>query len=323
MLGLVTYSDELGVWQKSLADLYERMADHSRKYNGAISARHLESLRTLVGEFHDFHQPRLKRFFAKERDYLEHGIILKLSKGKSKITTAVRHTPLLTARNRSSRGSIRFRGTRVSKFLINPNDDLGRQLLGELKLQFAAKIMLFEAYTLGLSPFIETKAFRGVLLRDIEDDESTETLESLWFEAVEQLFKRELLMKRLGFIQSAEKVQKDSSKMEQALDSLLEKSVVIDELQKRREDFSFFRNMAKNMSFMAKRRWDAYRELGVSTLYQGSKLFGNTAGLFQSRRGYLHSWTKEQENQIAGNLKPLDLIFDKTPFSLTDKFIPG
>lgn len=323
MLGLVTYSDELGVWQGELADLYEMMREYSRKNNGAISARHLSTLREKVNEFHEIHVPRLEKIFVTKNDFLLHEIIIKLTSKKSRVSEVVRQTPLLEARNRTRRDSIRFRGKKVKKYEINPNDVLGRELLRELKLQFAAKTILFEAYTLGLSPFIETKAFRGVLLRDLHNDETTEAMENLWFEAVEQLFKREMLMKRLELIQDAEKVQRDKSKMEEALDLIFDNSVVIAELQKRKESFSFFRDMAKNMSFMSKRRWDAYRDMGVSVVFSGSKLFGNTVGMFQSRHGYLYDWSKEQEKTVSNRLKPLDILFEKTPFRLTDRFIPG
>lgn len=60
-------------------------------------------------------------------------------------------------------------------------------------------------------------------------------------------------------------------------------------------------------------------DLFVGTL---SKWFGNTAGMVQLRSGYL----KDKPEVIAhmkSTLKPLDVLFEKTPFRLTDRFIPG
>lgn len=321
-LGLLTYSEDLGAWQRELADLYESMAEYSRNSGGAISARHLSVLRSKVEEFHSYHLPRLTKFNSSEHNFLEHGIILKLTKKKTKISQVLRHTPLLQARIRE-RGAIRFKGTIVPQFEINPSDKLGRELLIELKFQFVSKVLLLESYTLGLSPFIETKAFRGVLLRDLVNDETTETLESLWFESMEALFKRELLIDRLSFIQRADEEGHENDKSHEALDFIIENSVVVSELEKRKDSFSLFRDMAKNMSFMAKRRWDTYRQMGVSVLYEGSKIFGNTVGLVQSRKGYLYSWSDEEENEVSRKLRSLDILFEKTPFRLTDRFIPG
>ncbi len=58
------------------------------------------------------------------------------------------------------------------------------------------------------------------------------------------------------------------------------------------------------------------------TVYALSKVFGNTAGVFQSRRGYLYE-QKALEQHLLTLLQPGDVLLEKTPFRLTDKFIPG
>lgn len=60
-----------------------------------------------------------------------------------------------------------------------------------------------------------------------------------------------------------------------------------------------------------------------STMNQFSKIFGNTIGLFESRKGKLFEMTQSEYDQIVNSLKPLDILLEKTPFRLTDKFIPG
>jgi hypothetical protein len=53
-----------------------------------------------------------------------------------------------------------------------------------------------------------------------------------------------------------------------------------------------------------------------------SGLFGNTLGLYESRKGKLHGDTEAIKN-IQATLQPLDILLEKTPFRLTDKLIPG
>lgn len=53
-----------------------------------------------------------------------------------------------------------------------------------------------------------------------------------------------------------------------------------------------------------------------------SGIFGNTMGLYESRKGKLYN-NVEVRKHIQANLKPLDILLEKTPFRLTDKFIPG
>ncbi len=56
-----------------------------------------------------------------------------------------------------------------------------------------------------------------------------------------------------------------------------------------------------------------------------SKIFGNTAGKFQSRDGKLKILATNTElmKKHKSELRPLDVFMEKTPFRLTDRFIPG
>jgi hypothetical protein len=53
-----------------------------------------------------------------------------------------------------------------------------------------------------------------------------------------------------------------------------------------------------------------------------SGLFGNTLGLYESRKGKLYE-DEEALRNIKATLQPLDILLEKTPFRLTDKLIPG
>jgi uncharacterized protein YycO len=56
-----------------------------------------------------------------------------------------------------------------------------------------------------------------------------------------------------------------------------------------------------------------------------SQIFGNTAGQVQTRDGKLKVLAKDPTvmNAFKAKLKPLDILLEKTPFRLTDHFIPG
>ncbi len=53
-----------------------------------------------------------------------------------------------------------------------------------------------------------------------------------------------------------------------------------------------------------------------------SGLFGNSVGLYESRKGKLFG-DEEALRKIQAELQPLDILLEKTPFRLTDKLIPG
>jgi hypothetical protein len=53
-----------------------------------------------------------------------------------------------------------------------------------------------------------------------------------------------------------------------------------------------------------------------------SKIFGNWAGSVKTRKGHLFN-NPEALKKATANLKPMDVLLDKSSFILTDKFIPG
>jgi len=67
---------------------------------------------------------------------------------------------------------------------------------------------------------------------------------------------------------------------------------------------------------------DAVAEVTKDGFDMVSGLFGNTIGMYESRKGKLHG-DEEAMRNIKSVLQPLDIILEKTPFRLTDKLIPG
>jgi hypothetical protein len=74
------------------------------------------------------------------------------------------------------------------------------------------------------------------------------------------------------------------------------------------------------VSFQAK--VDFFNFMANSIVYNGSKLFGNIVGGFQKRRGILYQ-DQEFISKVQNTMKPMDILLEKTPFRMTDRFIPG
>jgi hypothetical protein len=74
------------------------------------------------------------------------------------------------------------------------------------------------------------------------------------------------------------------------------------------------------VSFQAK--VDFFNFMANSIVYNGSKLFGNIVGGFQKRRGILFQ-DQEFIAKVKNTMKPMDILLEKTPFRMTDRFIPG
>lgn len=67
---------------------------------------------------------------------------------------------------------------------------------------------------------------------------------------------------------------------------------------------------------------DKAHNMGRTITHHLSGLVGNFTGLFRFRKGYLYK-NDSIFNEISNHLKPMDIIAEKTSFSLTDKLIPG
>lgn len=81
---------------------------------------------------------------------------------------------------------------------------------------------------------------------------------------------------------------------------------------------------------IASRKFIAFERIALDAISESqddgldiiSGIFGNTMGLYESRKGKLYGNLEVRKN-IQSHLKPLDILLEKTPFRLTDKFIPG
>jgi len=84
----------------------------------------------------------------------------------------------------------------------------------------------------------------------------------------------------------------------------------------------FFIIIAAKIKIDIQYQSDFFNHLANSVLYNGSRLFGNIVGRIQKRRGMLYKDPKFL-SRVTNALKSMDILLEKTPFRLTDNFIPG
>lgn len=115
----------------------------------------------------------------------------------------------------------------------------------------------------------------------------------------------------------------------------------IELLEQREADFAYLNQLIQSspsynyikkirINEIAGKKFVAFERLTADMISESSKdgfdmvsgLFGNTMGLFETRKGKLYGDTSAKQH-IIENLEPLDILLEKTPFRLTDKLIPG
>jgi len=90
--------------------------------------------------------------------------------------------------------------------------------------------------------------------------------------------------------------------------------------EKIKQSKNYFKSLVKE-----KRKFSArmiISDLKVNALKKASRVFGNFVGIFSLRKGKLFN-NEDFINNSLKQLQPLDVILEKTPFRLTDVFIPG
>lgn len=80
--------------------------------------------------------------------------------------------------------------------------------------------------------------------------------------------------------------------------------------------------VGREIRFMEAITHDSLQSLADEGVSLFSVLFGNTVGLIQTRKGKLFN-RLEIEKSIFARLQAGDILLEKTPFRLTDSFIPG
>ncbi|HPT51075.1 MAG TPA: YiiX/YebB-like N1pC/P60 family cysteine hydrolase [Accumulibacter sp.] len=86
--------------------------------------------------------------------------------------------------------------------------------------------------------------------------------------------------------------------------------------------FQPLRDVGQSLGFFSTQTVDMLFTLKNESTNLSSLLFGNVVGLVETRHGKLYG-RPEVAQRLAETLKAGDILLEKTPFRLTDKFIPG
>lgn len=231
---------------------------------------------------------------------------------------------------------------------INLQSIEGRLLMLQLKTSLGAALVLYDNYLMGIYPFTKNKKFSYLFNRDFFSyltDEANKysdknILQKLGykirsFAAVNRKLdeltnsylngsQRDKILAAINIIDAYNDIEKflpdDPIMQEEAyLDLLIKQSYTYNLIRKQgkfvgdptpyrrslsqlKENLIFFRNA---FSFIV------------------SEGFGNGVGLVAVRKGKLKNLSAAEKKKIADSLQPLDILLEKTPFRLTDVFIPG
>jgi uncharacterized protein YycO len=194
------------------------------------------------------------------------------------------------------------------------------QLLG-IMLSLSAALVLYDNYLLGISIFEEDGKLRRIINEHdpgyaIGRNQLAELTQSY-----NSISNRQRVRAGLEFYdrqsqQVSQTLQRD--KNFNYLKVLIEQSPSYNMTK----TYSPLYVIGRKLKFMGAFTTDILYELAQEGLNLFSALFGNTLGLVELRKGKLYDRV-EVYNLIMSQIKAGDILLEKTPFRLTDQFIPG
>lgn len=202
----------------------------------------------------------------------------------------------------------------------NPKEAASREFAQNVRISTVTKLVLYDHFFRLADLLTKAKKIRSILTYDMPED--GKVIHETYAMAMDEKLWKET-ERGVDFLKAEKKIRKDqgTTGSENYFEQYLEKSFTGSRMKE--NDFAF---RIKTVLFLDRvanqaRFFEAIDRL-VGTI---SKIFGNTVGKVQTRDGKLKVLAKNPEvmKAMKMTLKPLDILFEKTPFRLTDKFIPG
>lgn len=213
-----------------------------------------------------------------------------------------------------------YRWVSYKEVIINPNDDYGKELIYEVKMAIATALVMYDNYMIVLSQIQEMKKIRHLINYDNAKLKNQLAKITHSFNKYDNYNRIEFglkLYKDLEKFATQHQIKPDRANY--YLDSLIYSSQSFTKLNKEFKKGIFGRKLSQFYNYIA----DYFRESKNNVTHVVSQGFGNTAGLVQTRHGKLYDPSEERIAELESQLEPLDVLLEKTPFRLTDKFIPG
>lgn len=208
---------------------------------------------------------------------------------------------------------------------INPNDDLGRLVILEIKMWLASKLITMDNYVVILVRYMKKSELRRQFDLENIDPEGKKFLEDMSEEITDgdkysnTLKSIKLVNQILAYEQKHPSGILAKNKENLYLNTLIEGSYAYHRIP----ELSYFDELEIENDLVENAFYDDIGGLSSDATNSISGLFGNTIGLYEERKGKLNDMPLAEQSTITQEMQLLDILFEKTPFRLTDLFIPG
>ena len=187
------------------------------------------------------------------------------------------------------------------------------EFLRDVSIASASTLAMYDSVFKLSEVLVRAKKIRSILEYDLGDDSRV----------LRDLFSHGMSKRYWEMTKNGLKILNESSN--QFVVSYFEQYIARSFTASKIEDRNFIFRMKSVIAMRSilseTRFWNALDKV----IFQLSKFFGNTVGEVQTRSGKLKKYADQRGwmNGLKQKLRPLDMLLEKTPFRLTDRFIPG
>lgn len=202
---------------------------------------------------------------------------------------------------------------------IDPKDPLGEKTIFRMQMALSSALILMDNYLVAIQPFNDNSSFRYLLNYDVSQKKALQKIADSYSSGA----RRSQIEKAIKFIDDVmawrRKQGITTSPEETHLYTLTQSSIWYLAVKNDTTSNGFVdavANLWNRLTLRGKR--------GARVVTYGMSMgFGNMVGLVESRKGYLYTMPEEEKTGLIAEMRPLDILLEKTPFRLTDKMIPG
>ncbi|WP_410499291.1 YiiX/YebB-like N1pC/P60 family cysteine hydrolase [Chitinibacter sp. S2-10] len=201
---------------------------------------------------------------------------------------------------------------------VNPNDVKGDQLLHDIQRGLAAALVLMDSYQIAIEPYRDNPTIGYLLTYDVRNQTTLRELSNNYYSSEYRI-----------------RLQRATQFVDQLMSNRRSKGIAASELEN-----DYYALSQSTVWYVTLRQGNPFAITGSlrhlfntvgqeeqnlqNTLSYGLSMgFGNMIGLVKTRDGKLSKLKSSDVAALEKQLKPLDILLEKTPFRLSDKMIPG
>lgn len=198
---------------------------------------------------------------------------------------------------------------------LKKNEAKSAQFIESVFISAVTKLVMYDSFFRLSVPLAKAKKMRSILISDMGSDGHL-FLDTFKVALDPKNWKRTEI--DLKFLKQSEAYRDDA---ESFFEQYLEKSFTAARMAEKDQSYKIRSIMLLSTILTHAELTDALEKI----MGRLSEVFGNAIGQIQSREGKLKKLAQDPKAmaRMKKKLRPLDILFEKTPFRLTDQFIPG